>query len=88
MAKCRLGEKKRKKIEELTGKKVEAAFVRGGWKHFWAEVFFKDETYTVESPPPMVNYKTGEIECEGSPEMDIMKKIVSTKMEEQQCSGT
>lgn len=59
--KCRLGEKKVRRIEELTGKKVNAAFVRGGWEHFWAEVFFVDEKYTKGNFPPMVNYKTGEI---------------------------
>lgn len=59
--KCRLGKKKIRRIEYLTGKKVRAAFVRGGWKHFWAEVFFEGEHYTLNRMPPMVNYKTGEI---------------------------
>jgi len=58
--KCRLGPKKVRRIEKLTGKKVAAAFVRGGWRHYWAEVFFEGEKYTKDTP--MVNYKTGEVE--------------------------
>ena len=59
--KCRLGEKKVRMIERLTGRNVKAAFVRGGWEHFWAEVFFENEKYDTKNFPPMVNYKTGEI---------------------------
>lgn len=59
--KCRLGARKVRKIERMTGKKVAVAYVRGGWEHFWAQVFFEGETYTLENPPPMVNYKAGEV---------------------------
>ena len=72
--KQRLGKKKISKIEKFTGKEVLAAFTRGGWPHFWAEVFYKDEVYTFSNPPTMVNYKTGEINKEGNP---LLRTIAS-----------
>ena len=66
MAKCALGPKKLRRIERLTGRKVTGAYVRGGWKHGWAEVFFEGETYNIGyNWPPMVNYHTGEIDQQG-----------------------
>lgn len=56
MARCRLGEKKLRKIERLIGLRVMAATVRGGWEHFWAEVRLHDGRWAD------VNYKTGAIE--------------------------
>jgi len=58
--KCALGTRKIRKIEKLTGKKVRSAWVRGGWKHFWAMVAFEGEDYK-GMIPPFVNYRTGEI---------------------------
>ena len=51
--KCALGPKKLRRIARLTGKPPHRAFVRGGWEHYVAEVFFRDGS--VE----WVNYKTG-----------------------------
>lgn len=50
-----LGQKKRRRIERLTGRPVHSAFVRGGWPHFWAQVFWEDGTMG------WVNYRTGEM---------------------------
>ena len=56
MAKCALGPRKLRKIERLTGRPVRQAFVRGGWEHGWALVFFVD---TPDTAGEMVNYHTG-----------------------------
>ena len=40
-----LGAKKRKRIEDLTGKPVWVAYTRGSWKHFVAEVEMSEETW-------------------------------------------
>ncbi|MCP4651032.1 MAG: hypothetical protein GY853_13270 [PVC group bacterium] len=63
MSGCLLGSKKKRIIEKLTGKKVDFAFVRGGWEHFWACVNFVGEEYdwSKGKPQPFVNYKTGEV---------------------------
>ena len=53
MSRCALGEKKLRRLEALTGCKVTAAFVRGGYPHFWAHTIFAD------GPSQMVNYQTG-----------------------------
>ena len=70
---CLLGTKKTRKIEELTGRKVKCASVRGGEKHFWAIVNFEGEEYdwSIGHPQPHVNYKTGEIHY---PEVRIRSK--------------
>jgi hypothetical protein len=67
MAKCCLGPKKVRKIEAITGWKVRSAYVRGGWDHFWAEVWFEGVSSVPfaasgSAPYPFVNYKTGEID--------------------------
>jgi hypothetical protein len=56
MARCRLGERKCRRIERLTGLRVIAASVRGGWEHYVAEVRFHDGRWAD------VNYKTGTVE--------------------------
>lgn len=68
--KQRLGEKKIARIERLTGRKVlrgelgyPQAWTRGGWDHFWAEVWFDPPAFHGKhNHPPHVNYVTGEIE--------------------------
>ena len=70
MSKCRLGEKKVARIEQFTGRKIfrgslgyPHAYTRGGWRHFWAEVWFDPPAYHGRAnSPPHVNYKTGELE--------------------------
>ena len=42
---CLLGAKKVRRIEARTGRKVIAAYVRGGWPHGKAEVWFADSPY-------------------------------------------
>jgi hypothetical protein len=54
----RLGTKKTRRLEALTGRRVKAAFTRGGWEHFWAQVCFDD------GQEAFVNYRTGDIESE------------------------
>jgi len=51
---CSLGKKKIRRIEELLGKKVKGATVRGGNPHFWAWVHCVDGTVY------FMNYITGE----------------------------
>ena len=79
--KQRLGAKKTRAIEKLTGRKVASAWTRGGWTHFWAEVWFYDECVRkkcnrkagwvrkrgLPTFPPMVNWKTGEIKVYKKP---------------------
>lgn len=58
----RLGPKKLRRIETLTGRAVHHAFAGGGLKHCWAEVFFRDGEMAY------VNYVVGDYEpvMEGS----------------------
>ena len=60
MAKCRLGKKKKARLEKMIGKKIDVAFVRGGWPHGHTQVFFTDEEYGPGNFPPTINYYTGE----------------------------
>lgn len=64
MSKCKLGRKKLTKIEQFTGWKVHAAFVRGGWAHFCALVLFDGIEHIRADCGKVttVNYKTGEID--------------------------
>lgn len=52
---CRLGGKKLQRIADLTGKSIHRGYTRGGWNHFWAEVYYMDGNVAV------TNYKTGEM---------------------------
>lgn len=55
--KCPLGPKKRAKLSALTGREVWAAYVRGGWDHSVAQVWFVDD----EKRYYWVNRRTGEV---------------------------
>jgi len=77
--KQRLGEKKGRKIEKLTGKKLNSAYTRGGWEHYWAQCFFEGERYTLNNPPPMVNYITGEIDYNGNKTIPLFRSIMNIK---------
>jgi phosphoserine aminotransferase len=59
MARCKLGEKKHKRCEEITGKKYDICLVRGGQEHFWAICCINTEKGQCRD---YVNYKTGEWE--------------------------
>jgi hypothetical protein len=62
MALCRLGSKKKAIIEKITGWRVAGAYVRGGWEHYWAQVWFVGiDSIPFSMSIPYVNYKTGEI---------------------------
>lgn len=67
MTKCVLGAKKKRKIEAIIGYKVRNAYVRGGWDHFWVEVWLEGiDSVPMHGPNGKlcitgVNYKTGEI---------------------------
>jgi hypothetical protein len=61
MARCRLGAKKHKICEEITGKKYDICLVRGGHEHFWATCCINTEHGQYRD---YVNYKTGEWELE------------------------
>ncbi len=52
--KCALGERKVRRIERLIGQPVNRAYVRGGWKHYEAQVFLENGDVR------WVNYQTGE----------------------------
>jgi hypothetical protein len=77
--KQRLGEKKVRQIERLTGRKVmrgkldyPQAWTRGGREHFWAEVWFDPPAFHgAYNIPPFVNYKTGEIEDGNGKKVEI-----------------
>ena len=52
--KCRLGSKKHRVCEEVTGRKYSACFVRGGWDHHVAECQHRcEEGWYID----YVNYK-------------------------------
>ena len=69
----RLGPKKRRRLERLTGRKVEIAKVGGGLPHGWAKVWFEGEVYTMSDGPPFVNYHTGEVEQQTTREYSTPK---------------
>jgi len=54
MSRCALGPKKVAKIEQILGRKIIGASVRGGNAHFWAGVSCEDVNL-------LVNYKTGKV---------------------------
>lgn len=74
MSRCKLGNKKHKKCEEITGKKYETCLVRGGNEHFWAACVYKEDgKYKAD----WVNYKTSEWESEeeDSPRINVTNII-------------
>ena len=58
MARQKLGKKKHKKCEEITGKKYDGCLVRGGQTHYTAICVYYDEKDIQHHD--YVNYKTGE----------------------------
>lgn len=58
--KQRLGEKKHKRCEAVTGRTYRGCYTRGGWGHFWAECWFGGDTGEPARDADMVNYRTGE----------------------------
>ena len=75
MTKCCLGYKKIRKIQKITGYKVASAYVRGGWSHYWAEVWFENlSSIPFDEGPPYVNYITGEIDWNGFDLMSLKRE--------------
>lgn len=80
MARQRLGKKKHKKCEDITGKKYEMCLVRGGTEHFWATCTYEDDEGNQKSD--WVNYQTGEFELHEEPKEvnGVMKSLIREEL--------